>query len=367
MPTKESDPWALREADFPEEGVFAQLTFCLRYAILAPSSHNSQPWFFTADHGDLYVFADRSRALPVVDPNDRELVISCGALIGHLSTALRHFGLLHEITLLPDGRRPDLMAHVRVLEREHRTIIDHDEMFAAIPHRRTTRIAFEDRPVQRDVILALEQEVRAAETASIVVKNVHDEREREAICDLVAEADRMQYADRRFRRELAAWLHSNRGARGRSALGSAEGQHEELGGTGDGMPGFALGMSDLASAIGPSIIRTFDVGKGQAARDRELAAHSPLLCAIVSDEDSPRAWLETGRVLSGVLLRATSLGLGASYLNQPIEVPDLRSHLHEVIGIKGDPQILLRLGYLPRDASSRHTPRRRFEEVLLLD
>ena len=38
---------AVREVDFPWEGIFReQLRFLLHYAVLAPSTHNTQPWKF---------------------------------------------------------------------------------------------------------------------------------------------------------------------------------------------------------------------------------------------------------------------------------------------------------------------------------
>jgi hypothetical protein len=40
----------------------------------------------------IVMYADRTRALPVVDPEDRELTISCGAALSHLLLAIRHFG-----------------------------------------------------------------------------------------------------------------------------------------------------------------------------------------------------------------------------------------------------------------------------------
>ena len=54
------DAWAVRETDYPEDGpIEDQLRFCLRYAILAPSTHNSQPWLFRVAAGRVELFADR--------------------------------------------------------------------------------------------------------------------------------------------------------------------------------------------------------------------------------------------------------------------------------------------------------------------
>jgi hypothetical protein len=59
-------------------------------------------------------------------------------------------------------------------------------------------------------------------------------------------------SDKKFRRELASWIHTNR-------------SHLR-----DGMPGYAFGFGDIMSLVGPFVIRTFDFGKGQAAKDKNL-------------------------------------------------------------------------------------------------
>lgn len=88
--------------------------FLLHYAVLAPSGHNTQPWLFrlTGDAVDLY--ADRTRALPVVDPDDRELIMSCGAALTGLHLAVRHFGFQDELALFPDPENTDLLARLRL-------------------------------------------------------------------------------------------------------------------------------------------------------------------------------------------------------------------------------------------------------------
>ena len=72
------EAWNLSEDKFPREGSYVyKLTFLLKYAILAPSSHNTQPWLFKiVDNNVIEVYADRTRALPVVDPEDRALTLS---------------------------------------------------------------------------------------------------------------------------------------------------------------------------------------------------------------------------------------------------------------------------------------------------
>ena len=96
------DAWNISEQDFPSTGSkYDKLKFFLNYAILAPSSHNTQPWLFKIADNSVELYADRTRALPVVDPEDRELTISCGAALYHLLLTIRHFGYEYKLEVLP--------------------------------------------------------------------------------------------------------------------------------------------------------------------------------------------------------------------------------------------------------------------------
>lgn len=81
MPTADltQSVWNLDADEFLSMGdIEEQATFLLLYAILAPSSHNSQPWEFTVTGNEIAVGADESRWLEVADPEKRELYISVG-------------------------------------------------------------------------------------------------------------------------------------------------------------------------------------------------------------------------------------------------------------------------------------------------
>jgi hypothetical protein len=84
-----------------------------------------------------------------------------------------------------------------------------------------------------------------------------------------------------------------------------------------------------------------------------------------TDSDGPAVWLAAGQALQRVLLRARAAEVWSSFLNQPIEVAELRPRVAEVIGREGEyPQLLLRLGYGP---SIQPQPRRAVEQVLVDD
>lgn len=328
--------------EFPSRGLpIEKLAYLLRYAIKAPSSHNSQPWRFRLGDDAVELFADRSRALPVVDPDDRELLMSCGAALFTLRTAIRHHGFEGEVELLPDSGEPDLLARITLGEpitppRSDRLL------FWAIAARRTNRNAFEKRPVPDELLAELE---RAAEEEGAQLRTLVAEEERRQLGALVAEGDKRQYADSRFRRELAAWMHS-----GRSRLR-------------DGMTSEALDIPGPVVQFAPLVVRTFDVGKGKAARDRKIAEGSPVLAVLATPGDGPPDWLAAGQALARVLLRAAQDEVSASFLNQPVEVAELRASVAELTGVRV-PQLVLRLGYGPL---VEPTLRRVLSEVVELD
>jgi nitroreductase len=344
QPTNHSpwdDPWYVVDADFPASASLAdQWRFLLNYVVLAPSSHNSQPWRFCVQGSALELYADHRRVLPVVDPEHRELLMSCGAALFHLRLALRHFGYAGEVEPFPRAISPHLLARVSLGER-YRATHEEERLFAAIPHRRTNRQRFEEGAVPD----ATGERLRmAAEIECAWLSLVTDQVARERLADLIAEAERRQWADRAFRRELAAWLRTNT-SRAR-----------------DGMPGYAEGLGDLQSLARPLVVRTFDLGHGQAAKDHELACGAPILAVLGTEHDVPLDWLAAGQALARVLLYATVEGLAASFLNQPIEVPELRPEVGTLCGHAGVPQVLLRIGYGP---TVRRTPRRPVAEVLV--
>ncbi len=305
-----------------------QLRFCLRYAVLAPSIRNTQPWRFRLGERDVELWSDAGRGLSVVDPAGRELVISCGAALANLRVAVEMFGHDPEVTLLPEPGETRFLARLSIGERKSPPT-ETTLLFHAIPHRRTNRRAFEEWPVPADVVRLLQD--AALDEGAWLVPLESDRKV--ALADLVAEADRAQLDDPSFRHELAAW-----------------------------MPAMTSGRE--AAGVDPNVVRTFEWGAtARAARDRELALGSPILAVLGTGEDDVRAWLHAGLALERVLLRATSMGLQASYLNQPIEAQAFRPKLREILACGGHPQLVLRLGYGP---DIRATPRRPFEDVLLV-
>ncbi|MDP2258204.1 MAG: hypothetical protein Q8J89_00630 [Caulobacter sp.] len=122
----------------------------LSFAILAPNPHNMQPWM--ADlrtPGEVTLYVDRTRLLPVTDPFNRQIVIGFGGVLAYFQMALRQFGQAVEQTVFPDGEARPLLddrpiARIRLLGDLQ---APPDPLFTQLLSRRTDRGPYADKAV----------------------------------------------------------------------------------------------------------------------------------------------------------------------------------------------------------------------------
>ncbi len=263
--------------------------------------------------------------MPALDSQGRELIISCGAALGHLCLAIHGVGHAPLVQLFPDSKQPDLLARVRLAS--HRPPTDDDKLlFGFITERHTQRGQFEDRALSPELLQTLQSEA---------------EQERGDLIDLIERGDLIQNSNPFARRDVADWI-------------APHGERD------DGIPASALGMGDLLSHIAPFAMRAFDRGEAIAAKDVKLADNAPVLAVLCTPQDGTESWLDAGQALSRVLLRARASGVWASFFNQPVEVDEVWVGLRRIVGASRFPQLIFRLGYAQPVPA---TPRRPLGEV----
>jgi hypothetical protein len=127
-----------------------RVRFLLRYAILAPSSHNSQPWLFRVRNDGVDVHIDWERWLMVADADKREIHVSIGCALENLLIAAERFGYAHEVEHRADeGDGPAVV--VDLTSREADPTRD-PELFEQIPVRRTNRNLYDGEPVPKELM-----------------------------------------------------------------------------------------------------------------------------------------------------------------------------------------------------------------------
>ena len=319
-------------APFPPGPVPADaLRSVVEQATLAPSVHNSQPWRFHLADDLVELHTDPDRAVHVLDPSGRQMVISCGAALFYARLAIEARG--RACTVEPAGGDGTLLARLHVGEPATMPPA-RAALVEAIPSRHTNRSPFDPTPVAAELQTELR---RAAEVEGAwlhVVESVDDQLR---LTLLLAEADAAQNADPAYREELAEW-------RRRASAGA------------EGVPDVAV-PGDVRTRGSDFVLRNFNPTEAPPAAGGEPPpTERPLVVVLVTPSDVRGDWLTAGQALAHVLLRATASGVSASPLNQVVDVPAHRAMLRQELRLLGAPQMVLRMGYGAAAAGASRRP-----------
>jgi hypothetical protein len=256
------------------------------------------------------------------------MLLGCGAALLNLRLAIRMLNVATDVRLLPDPRRPELLAELRPEGFARAT--ENDRLLAgAITHRHTSRRPFLDDPVPE----ALRGRMRDAARTEQAWMAIISPEQQVGLRALLTSAHRMQHADPSFVAEWHQWT-------GRVA------------GEPDGVPAASAGLRPQQQDLW--IKRDFDVRPTTDRMPGKDFESDPLIAVIGSLHDLPMAQLQAGQAMQRVLLTATAAGLSSSFLSQVVEVPAARAKLRDLIGGGVWPQAVLRLGYgVPAAATAR--------------
>jgi len=328
----QTTPWSTNAADFPDTGTKRdQLRFLLRFAILAPSSHNTQPWKFRVEEKRIDLLLNYDGWLKVADHDQRELHISIGCALENLLIAAEHFGFGHTTNLLPDSDDPSWAASIEFEEDGRSSVFRPATLFDAITIRHTNHQEYEQRPISDEVLQRLNA---CCIEDGIQLQLTSDPEIRLQVDDLVVRGDAIEFADPAFRDELGYWI-------------------------GQGV----FGTSWLMSKIGKLAVTHINMAESQAKKDSAVLMSSPVLGIITSDEDDRASQIKVGQVYERICLTAASLGVWTQPMSQILQVPELKVEVAKLLPLKGTvPQHPFRLGYAAPEKN--HTPRKPVEEVL---
>ena len=327
-------PWEVSVQDFPSMfPIQEQLKFLLRYAVLAPSTKNTQPWRFSIGENTIDLFADLTRWQPVADRGRRELYISVGCALENLIVAGEWFGFRHDVSYFPQPTNDELAATVTFLPRDRPAKHPPGIPLATITARHTQHGPYRDEPVTEDVCCRL---LQCCGAPGLRADLTDDPATRSRVIELNLHADEMEFADPEFRKELGYWV-------------------------GQGV----FGTPRLVSRLEGLLLSRVNLGRAVGKRNAAMLSSAPLIGLISARTDDRTSQVRTGQALERLWLQATRLGIALQPMSQALEIPSLRAELARVIPDSGwIPEQVFRMGYSMRPAR-RHTPRRSADEVLL--
>lgn len=317
-----------RDAPPPEAADYRSL---VRYATLAASSHNTQPWIFRLEPGRILILPDLSRRCPAVDPDDHHLYASLGCAAENLLLAARAAGL--------EGRFSwdESLSGVRVDLEEAAPV--RSDLFEAIPLRQCARTEYDGSPLGAEEFEKLEA---AGQGDGVSVLLLTDAQSKARVADYVAAGNNAQFSDPAWANELKSWIRFS----GREAARE-----------GDGLYGPVMGNPSVPRWLGKLAMRFGFSAEKQNEKDRRHILNSSAIAVIYSEADDKAHWVEAGRCYERLALQATALDLRTAFINQPVEVARLRPDFARAMGI-GDrrPDLVVRIGRGPAMPRSLRRP-----------
>ncbi|MEV0708300.1 Acg family FMN-binding oxidoreductase [Nocardia aurea] len=306
----------------------------LALAVRAPSIHNSQPWQWRVGDTTVHLYIDDDRSLRHTDPDNRDLLISCGAALHHFRVAARSFGWHTVVHRLPN---PDDPRHLAAVEFVPITpTADVVSMARAIEDRRSDRRRLTSWEVPAPFVTAM---AAAGAAEGALVSEIPGGSTRIRLVEAFREAAAAHRADPGYQDELARW----------------SGRHAD-----------SEGVPARNAVLSPDpLTREFHAATLTEAAIGDLDDHGSLMLVHTGSDDQ-LSRLRAGEATSAVLLSATVYGLATCPLTEPLELPGTREMLRaDVLSDSGFPQIVVRVGWAATSAADLPaTPRRALAEVV---
>ena len=324
-------PWDINPDDFPRSGSEAdRLRFLVRYALLAPSTRNTQPWRFRVADGSVELHLDLSCWQRIADATQREMFISLGCALENLLIAATHFGYRTAADYLSGVDDDTPVVRVRVEAGLAAGKVP-DPRFAAITRRHTNHGVYDGTPVSRD---ELEMLCESCTEPGLKLHWITDDEGRARVDALVMRADALLLSTPEYRHELG-----------------------EVIGTG------AFGMPWLIATLGRFAVAHLMPVSSFSRADHKALMSSPALGVICAPASTRQAQVRVGQVLERLYLAATLRGFGLQPVSQILQVDETSEALSALVpGSAGVPLQPFRLGHAAPPWT--HTPRRSLDEVL---
>lgn len=300
-----------------------ELRDLVRYATLAANGHNTQPWRFRAHNRSIDILPDFSRRTPAVDPDDHHLFASLGCAAENLSLAAAARGMSGAVLFDPAGEGRAQVDLGPAASRQ-------SDLLAAIPARQCSRAVYDGAEAPAEVLRRL---VSAANNYGVEALFVTDEKRTEDILALVIEGNSRQIDDPAFVAELKDWVRFNPD----SAVATL-----------DGLYSASSGNPTMPRWVGATLFDLFFTKKSENDKYSEQIRSSAGIVVFVAETNDREGWFNAGRAYQRFALQATVDGLKNAFINQAVEVPEMRGVLAGLLETGGRrPNLVVRFGNGP--------------------
>jgi hypothetical protein len=316
-----------------------ELKELIKFAIKAPSGHNTQPWKFMVIEDEIHIHPDYSRELPVVDADHHELWISLGCALENLVVAGKKFGLKSDVRIASENNDQVLIKVKFVASDE----MGEDELFKYVEARQSTRNAYNGEKLSVQDI----NDLKSSFHFPGITMLLFSQDEIKVLEPFIIEGSDRQFANRKFITELVDWCRFS---------------EKEARGKGDGLWTASMGFPNVGSFIGTIALKYFISAKSEAKRWRKLIYSSSGFALFIADKNDIGHWVNLGRAFQRFGLTATKLNISHSHVNMPCEEIEVRKKMADSLKLSGKhPLLLIRLGHSNKMPYSFRRP---VEEVI---
>lgn len=315
------------------------------YGLLAPSSHNTQPWKYIIDGNYIKILPDYDRSLPYSDRFNREMFITLGCTWANCEIAAKHFGYEVISEVLPEDEIDDVAIRIKCTKPTSPRMKDKNRsnitaLFDAITLRQTNRGPHTKQKIE-DIVLELCN--RQIDRTDMLVHILTDTKRKNVIADIAAEVAAFVYNDPVFKKELQEWLRP---------ISTKEK---------DGIALFDTGLPAKATERIVKNIVNADPTE-EAKRDKGLIKASTALFVLSAQCDTKESWLRAGRAIEYCWLVFASYGIAVAPMTGLVEHPVAHKKLMQLLDVTHKPLFFARIGYVA--ARTHVSPRRPLEDVL---
>jgi hypothetical protein len=302
----------------------------LYLASLAPSGHNTQPWFVQYIEPYHWIIGnDKTKWLPAVDPTQRETILSIGAFMQNLEYAAQNLGYSCQFDLMATHNQDENLVTVKL----EKTGIIYPFDSQKIAQRRTVRSNFLSNSLQKDDLSYLTREesefFHFIPNTSKAYKILNEQ---------TIEANKIQAYRDAAQAELAEWI--------RFSSKDAENYADGLTTAGMEIEGFAGWI--VRNFYGKANVMKKDFRDKNIDNVRKEVSQSAGWLLISSKGDSVSTLLETGQRMQRLWLKVRDKNIAIHPMTQILEEPATNKALNSSIGISDNIQFILRMGYLKK-------------------
>lgn len=155
----------------------------------------------------------------------------------------------------------------------------------------------------------------------------------EKVLEYVVQANTVQMNDPAFVKELKKWIRFG---------------DDEAVVTGDGLFARSSGNPSVPRWLGSLLFKLLFTTKSENDKYAMHIRSSAGIAIFISEANDKTHWLEAGRCYERFALQAAALGIRNAFINQPVEVSELRPQFANALGVGSHrPDLVVRFGRGP--------------------